>query len=36
MKKGFKMGLKFFDSDKMIEELEKLSLVDIFDFKGEN
>ena len=32
---GYKLNLQFYDSDKIIEEREKLSVLDIFDFRGE-
>ncbi|CAL7962309.1 Shikimate kinase [Alphaproteobacteria bacterium] len=31
-----KLNLQFYDSDKVIEEREKLSIIDIYDFKGES
>lgn len=31
-----KLNLKFYDSDQVIEEREGLSVMDIFDFKGED
>lgn len=31
-----KFNLKFYDSDKIIEEREGLSILDIFDYKGED
>ena len=31
-----KLGLQFYDSDKVIEEREGLSIVDVYDFKGQD
>jgi shikimate kinase len=35
-KLAHKLNLKFYDSDRVIEEREGLSVVDIFDFRGED
>lgn len=32
---AYKLNLQFYDSDKIIEEREGLSIIDIFDFRGE-
>jgi shikimate kinase len=32
---AYKLNLQFYDSDKIIEEREGLSLMDIYDFRGE-
>ncbi len=32
---AYKLNLQFYDSDRLIEEREGLSVVDIFDFRGE-
>lgn len=32
---AYKLNLQFYDSDKLIEEREGLSIVDIFDYRGE-
>jgi shikimate kinase len=32
---AYKLNLQFYDSDKIIEEREGLSIVDIYDFRGE-
>lgn len=35
-KLAYKLNLQFYDSDKMIEEREGLSVIDIYDFRGED
>jgi len=32
---AYKLNLQFYDSDRLIEEREGLSVVDIFDFRGD-